>query len=73
MKDEICPECGSSGRLCSHPDYDGDSCPDNLESCDIPCTHLIQCPTCKGEGLVSLAVLSRHCKKTAGIIWGKNP
>lgn len=70
IKDEICPECGSIGSLCSHPEYDEDSCPDRREDCDVPCPHIITCPICKGKGLVSLAVVSKHAAKTASIKWG---
>lgn len=71
IRDEICPECGGMHTLCSHPDYDGDSCPDRRDDCDSPCPHIVICPTCRGIGLVSLAVVSKHAKKQAAIRWGE--
>lgn len=69
-RDELCPECGAIGTLCSHSDYDGDSCPDKREDCDVPCPHIMTCPTCKGEGMVTFAVMERHARKMAAITWG---
>ena len=72
MKDEICPECGGMNTLCSHPDYDGDSCPERRDDCDESCPHIVTCPICKGEGLVTLETVSRCAERMSKIIWGNS-
>ena len=70
-KDEICPQCGGLETLCSHPEYDGDHCPERKDCCDRPCKYILDCPTCKGEGLVTFAQMNRYVLKQSKITWGK--
>ena len=66
-----CPICHGSGEMCDHPEYDEDQCPAGFGECDYPCTHIIDCTYCKGEGMVTFAKMERHVRKTSKITWGK--
>ena len=71
-KEYECPVCHGSGEMCDHPEYDEDHCPDDLDECDHPCTHIVDCTYCKGEGMVTFAKMNRPAKKMAAIVWGIN-
>lgn len=62
MPDELCPQCGGDGHVCR-----GD--PDCQEECD-GCKDLLDCPLCKGSGLVTFSVMERYVSKESAITWG---